>query len=91
MFTNLKAVNHFGRPNFGAFLKYLQKKHKEVTTACLYPFTSAMFHFAIELQQDDIGVFSCGPANLNKEVRQSCIEANRSRNEPHFVHKFETF
>uniref|UniRef100_A0A914VDI2 Ferric reductase NAD binding domain-containing protein n=1 Tax=Plectus sambesii TaxID=2011161 RepID=A0A914VDI2_9BILA len=70
MFTNLKGVNHFGRPNFGAFLKYVQKKHKE---------------------QDDIGVFSCGPALLNKEVRQSCIEANRSRDEPHYVHKYETF
>uniref|UniRef100_A0A915BN44 NAD(P)H oxidase (H2O2-forming) n=1 Tax=Parascaris univalens TaxID=6257 RepID=A0A915BN44_PARUN len=30
MFTGLKAANHFGRPNFVAFLKFLHNKHKEV-------------------------------------------------------------
>ena len=30
MFTGLKATNHFGRPNFDVFLKYLQNKHPQV-------------------------------------------------------------
>uniref|UniRef100_A0A0M3K700 Dual oxidase (inferred by orthology to a D. melanogaster protein) n=1 Tax=Anisakis simplex TaxID=6269 RepID=A0A0M3K700_ANISI len=29
MFTGLKASNHFGRPNFAAFFKFLHSKHKE--------------------------------------------------------------
>lgn len=30
MFTGLKAINHFGRPNFDLFLKFLQSRHAEV-------------------------------------------------------------
>ncbi|KHN77089.1 Dual oxidase 1 [Toxocara canis] len=70
MFTGLKASNHFGRPNFAAFLKFLHSKHKEV---------------------NEIGVFSCGPDSINKQIRSSCIEANRSRDPPSFHHRFETF
>uniref|UniRef100_H2ZJJ0 NAD(P)H oxidase (H2O2-forming) n=1 Tax=Ciona savignyi TaxID=51511 RepID=H2ZJJ0_CIOSA len=32
MFTGLKAITHFGRPQFEAFLDSLQTKHKEVRT-----------------------------------------------------------
>uniref|UniRef100_A0A914HQ24 Ferric reductase NAD binding domain-containing protein n=1 Tax=Globodera rostochiensis TaxID=31243 RepID=A0A914HQ24_GLORO len=39
----------------------------------------------------EIGVFSCGPAQVNKQIRRACTEANRSRNAPSFVHRFETF
>lgn len=70
MFTGLRAVNHFGRPNFDSFFKFLQNKHNNV---------------------EQIGVFSCGPATVNKKIRQSCTEANRVRNAPSFVHRFETF
>ncbi|CAG0891147.1 unnamed protein product [Darwinula stevensoni] len=31
MFTGLKAVNHFGRPDMAAFLKFVQKKHAYVS------------------------------------------------------------
>ncbi|KAI1304162.1 Dual oxidase [Halotydeus destructor] len=31
MFTGLKAVNHFGRPNMVAFLKFIQKQHSYVS------------------------------------------------------------
>jgi dual oxidase len=70
MFTGLKAQNHFGRPNFDVFFKYLQSKHQSI---------------------NDIGVFSCGPAAVNKQIRKACTEANRVRNAPSFVHRFETF
>ncbi|KAL3079655.1 hypothetical protein niasHS_013937 [Heterodera schachtii] len=39
----------------------------------------------------EIGVFSCGPAQVNKQIRRACTEANRFRNAPSFVHRFETF
>jgi len=32
MFTGLKAVNHFGRPDMSSFLKFVQKKHSYVST-----------------------------------------------------------
>jgi hypothetical protein len=31
MFTGLKAVNHFGRPDMPSFLKFVQKKHSYVS------------------------------------------------------------
>ncbi|KAK7017867.1 Protein bli-3 [Halocaridina rubra] len=31
MFTGLKAINHFGRPDMTAFLKFVQKKHSYVS------------------------------------------------------------
>uniref|UniRef100_A0A2P2I0U3 NAD(P)H oxidase (H2O2-forming) n=1 Tax=Hirondellea gigas TaxID=1518452 RepID=A0A2P2I0U3_9CRUS len=31
MFTGLKAINHFGRPDMTAFLKFVQKKHHYVS------------------------------------------------------------
>ncbi|KAI1729776.1 heme peroxidase domain-containing protein [Ditylenchus destructor] len=70
MFTGLRAVNHFGRPNFDLFLKFLQSRHQQV---------------------NEIGVFSCGPASVNKQIRRACTEANRFRDAPSFVHRFETF
>uniref|UniRef100_A0A1I8BWQ4 NAD(P)H oxidase (H2O2-forming) n=1 Tax=Meloidogyne hapla TaxID=6305 RepID=A0A1I8BWQ4_MELHA len=70
MFTGLRATNHFGRPNFDLFFKFLQSRHQDVS---------------------EIGVFSCGPAQVNKQIRRACTEANRIRNAPSFVHRFETF
>lgn len=31
IFTGLKAVNHFGRPDMSSFLKFVQKKHSYVS------------------------------------------------------------
>jgi hypothetical protein len=31
MFTGLKAVNHFGRPDMSSCLKFVQKKHSYVS------------------------------------------------------------
>ncbi|XP_046679008.1 dual oxidase isoform X1 [Homalodisca vitripennis] len=31
MFTGLKAINHFGRPDMSSFLKFVQKKHSYVS------------------------------------------------------------
>jgi dual oxidase len=30
LFTGLKAINHFGRPDVASFLKFVQKKHNYV-------------------------------------------------------------
>ena len=30
MFTGLRATNHFGRPNFDLFFKFLQSRHQDV-------------------------------------------------------------
>ncbi|TKR77884.1 hypothetical protein L596_018782 [Steinernema carpocapsae] len=70
MFTGLRATNHFGRPNFDAFFKFLQKRH---------------------YMTPEIGVFSCGPASVNDQIRKSCTNANRKRDAPFFTHRFETF
>ncbi|KAK0417047.1 hypothetical protein QR680_012805 [Steinernema hermaphroditum] len=70
MFTGLRATNHFGRPNFDAFFKFLQKRH---------------------YMTPEIGVFSCGPASVNEQIRKSCTDANRRRDAPFFTHRFETF
>lgn len=84
MFTGLKATNHFGRPNFDRIFKFIQNKHAEV---------GLMFEIVCNnfFQVNDIGVFSCGPAAVNKQIRKACTEANRSRNAPSFTHRFETF
>ncbi|CAG9535166.1 unnamed protein product [Cercopithifilaria johnstoni] len=39
----------------------------------------------------EIGVFSCGPNSINKEIRKACREANRIRNVASLCHRFETF
>lgn len=31
MFTGLKAINHFGRPDMSSFLRFVQKKHSYVS------------------------------------------------------------
>ena len=31
MFTGLKAINHFGRPDMIAFLKFVQNQHSYVS------------------------------------------------------------
>ncbi|KAI6241662.1 NAD(P)H oxidase (H(2)O(2)-forming) [Aphelenchoides fujianensis] len=33
----------------------------------------------------------CGPSAVNKQIRKACTDANRVRNAPSFVHRFETF
>ncbi|CAD6199146.1 unnamed protein product [Caenorhabditis auriculariae] len=70
MFTGLRAQNHFGRPNFEAFFRFIQSRHRE---------------------QEEIGVFSCGPSALNEQISEGCSKANRVRNAPSFCHRFETF
>lgn len=36
MFTGLKAVNHFGRPDMSSFLKFVQKKHSYVSAIIIH-------------------------------------------------------
>ncbi|GMR43024.1 hypothetical protein PMAYCL1PPCAC_13219 [Pristionchus mayeri] len=40
---------------------------------------------------NEIGVFSCGPAAVNKQIRIACQNSNQNRDAPTFIHRFETF
>ncbi|KJH47789.1 FAD-binding domain protein [Dictyocaulus viviparus] len=42
-------------------------------------------------EMSDIGVFSCGPSTLNDQINSACARANRTRNAPSLMHRFETF
>ncbi|KAI3412191.1 hypothetical protein GPALN_002233 [Globodera pallida] len=69
-------------------------RHQHVhRLACHQPFWAA--HKFLQQSQHpevpEIGVFSCGPAQVNKQIRRACMEANRFRNAPSFVHRFEAF
>uniref|UniRef100_A0A915PEP6 NAD(P)H oxidase (H2O2-forming) n=1 Tax=Setaria digitata TaxID=48799 RepID=A0A915PEP6_9BILA len=57
------------------------------------PDFSVLFKFIQNRHRNvqEIGVFSCGPNSLNKEVRKACTEANKIRNVASFSHRFETF
>jgi len=46
MFTGLKAVNHFGRPDMSSFLKFVQKKHSYVSIYYLSAGTLFTVHAA---------------------------------------------
>lgn len=70
MFTGLKAVNHFGRPDMTAFLKFVQQQHSYVSK---------------------VGVFSCGPSSMTKNLTKACETVNKHRKLPYFIHHFENF
>ncbi|XP_035222142.1 dual oxidase-like isoform X3 [Stegodyphus dumicola] len=70
MFTGLKAVNHFGRPDMTAFLKFVQQQHTYVSK---------------------VGVFSCGPSAMTKNITKACETVNKNRKLPYFIHHFENF
>lgn len=87
IFTGLKAVNHFGRPDMTSFLKFVQKRHSYVSLffQLKYVFIENFF------QVSKIGVFSCGPRPLTKSVMSACDEVNKCRKLPYFIHHFENF
>ncbi|KAM4746802.1 dual oxidase 1-like [Rhinophrynus dorsalis] len=69
LFTGLKSVTHFGRPQFEPFFISLQAVHPEVRK---------------------IGVFSCGPPGMTKNVEKACQQLNK-RDQAHFTHHFKNF
>ncbi|XP_062926228.1 dual oxidase 2-like [Mobula hypostoma] len=69
LFTGLRSITHFGRPQFVPFFNSLQEVHPEV---------------------GKIGVFSCGPPGLTKNVEKACQQINK-RDQAHFVHHYENF
>lgn len=93
MFTGLKAVNHFGRPDMSSFLKFVQKKHSYVSVKWGLPRLPEQCCnvFLCNLQVSKIGVFSCGPRPLTKSVMSACDEVNKGRKLPYFIHHFENF
>ncbi|XP_075064233.1 dual oxidase 1-like [Mixophyes fleayi] len=69
LFTGLRSITHFGRPQFEPFFLSLQEVHPEVKK---------------------IGVFSCGPPGMTKNVDKACQILNK-RDQTHFSHHFENF
>ncbi|XP_041442661.1 dual oxidase 1 isoform X2 [Xenopus laevis] len=69
LFTGLRSITHFGRPQFEPFFISLQEVHPEVRK---------------------IGVFSCGPPGMTKNVEKACQMVNKE-NQAHFSHHFENF
>ncbi|VIO91716.1 Uncharacterized protein BM_BM4466 [Brugia malayi] len=57
------------------------------------PNFEALFKFIQNKHRDvqAVGVFSCGPNSINKEIRKACREVNRVRSAASFCHRFETF
>ncbi|EJW78590.1 hypothetical protein WUBG_10499, partial [Wuchereria bancrofti] len=57
------------------------------------PNFEALFKFIQNKHRDvqAVGVFSCGPNSVNKEIRKACREVNRVRSAASFCHRFETF
>ena len=56
MFTGLKAVNHFGRPDMTSFLKFVQKKHSYVSKIGVFscgprPLTKSIMSSCEEVNQ----------------------------------------
>ena len=86
MFTNLRAVNHFGRPNLPGFLRYVGQKHPLVSVHLL-----TLPHVYYYAQEKTIGVFSCGPSALNSDVARACRRANTGTEGAQFIHRYETF
>ncbi|GAV07211.1 hypothetical protein RvY_17080-2 [Ramazzottius varieornatus] len=70
LFTGLKAINHFGRPDMPAFLQFVKQRHSHVST---------------------VGVFSCGPPQMTRNVAKGCEVVNRQRAYPRFLHHYENF
>lgn len=97
IFTGLKAINHFGRPDMTSFLKFVQKKHSYVSCfqckcyVILVDLMDTGFNDFGFMQVSKIGVFSCGPRPLTKSVMSSCDEVNKGRRLPYFIHHFENF
>ncbi|XP_053317810.1 dual oxidase 1-like [Spea bombifrons] len=69
LFTGLRSITHFGRPQFEQFFISLQEVHPEV---------------------HKIGIFSCGPPGMTKNVDKACQLLNK-RDQTHFSHHFENF
>lgn len=58
MFTGLKAVNHFGRPDMSSFLKFVQKKHSYVSVNILpYYLNGCIINANVAMVTDNIIVF----------------------------------
>lgn len=91
MFTGLKAVNHFGRPDMSSFLRFVQKKHSYVSTSEHTVPLIKRITIDCDFQVSKIGVFSCGPRPLTKSIMSACEEVNKGRSLPYFIHHFENF
>ncbi len=92
MFTGLKAVNHFGRPDMPSFLKFVQKKHSYVSIDPHESETARNLKNCHHIfQVSKVGVFSCGPGPLTNSISSACLAVNKGRKLPYFIHHYENF
>lgn len=73
LFTGLRSITHFGRPNFNDFLQAVQDEHREVSD-----------------NKGRIGVFSCGPPPMTRNVEKACRQINKL-DRASFHHHYENF
>ncbi|EGT51247.1 hypothetical protein CAEBREN_24129 [Caenorhabditis brenneri] len=104
--THIFVTQLFHKFDLRTTMLYICEKHFRATNAGMSMFTGlhakthfgrpnfkAFFQFiqSEHREQSEIGVFSCGPVNLNEKIAEGCAEANRQRDAPSFAHRFETF
>lgn len=87
LFTGLKAVTHFGRPQFAEFFKSIQKLHPDVSCATSGFETVMRFVFQVL----NIGVFSCGPPPMISQVDNACLQLNKYGSGNNFQHHYKIF
>ena len=85
LFTNLKAVTHFGRPNFERFFSTVSSLHENVRL--LESFDIQLNEY---LQVHSVGVFSCGPPSMTTSVDVACNKVNAQKFQ-RFEHHYKNF
>ncbi|CCD71702.1 NAD(P)H oxidase (H2O2-forming) [Caenorhabditis elegans] len=104
--THIFVTQMFHKFDLRTTMLYICEKHFRATNSGISMFTGlhaknhfgrpnfkAFFQFiqSEHKEQSEIGVFSCGPVNLNESIAEGCADANRQRDAPSFAHRFETF
>lgn len=78
-------------PYFAAFCVFAKEILVQMTKPGQQDLTfEASQSFIIFLQVGKIGVFSCGPPGLTKNVEKACQKMNK-RDQAYFMHHYENF
>ena len=88
MFTGLKAINHFGRPDMPSFLKFVQKKHSYVSKVGVFSCGPGAMTRSVTDGVEAVNRSVLIPA---ARIGDNCLVSYRSRKVPYFIHHYETF
>ncbi len=89
MFTGLKAINHFGRPDMPSFLKFVQKKHSYVSFKCVHlcvrisvrlppVISTAVLNSVLGEQSGSVQLWSWASDKLDKWCLRNCQSAKKA-------------